>query len=134
MQARNSVGATRVIVGSYAANPDILFERVRPSLALRPPHLAVGLMYCDWMAMKSERGGVYVAFQLYQNTVVLETSLGRDLAWQWGRMAHELVHQTCWGQVSDGSHHTRSEVTGLNEVNERLGSVCRRSATFRIPE
>lgn len=31
--------------------------------------------------------------------------------------------QTCWGQVSDASHHTRSEVTGLNEVNERLESV-----------
>lgn len=69
------------------------------------------------------RGEMYVAFQLYLNTVVLETFLDRDLAWLWRRRAHELVHQTCWGQVSDGSHHTRSEVTGLNEVDERLESV-----------
>lgn len=38
-------------------------------------------------------------------------------------MADELVRQTCWGQDSDGSHHTRSEVTSLNEVNGRLESV-----------
>lgn len=34
-----------------------------------------------------------------------------------------MSHQTCWGQVSDGSHHTRSDVTGLNEVNETLESL-----------
>lgn len=51
--------------------------RVCPSLAINPLPCSYDVLRLD---SNATRGGVYVGSQLYFDTVVLETFLGRDLA------------------------------------------------------